>query len=165
MDSRLPTLVVDTREPEHTAYRFDPERCNVVRAKLDSADYSVLGHEDEWGIERKELGDFVNTVIRARGRFEEELERLLSFRFRRIVIEATPRDVTEHSYRSMVHPNSVLGSAYALETDYDCPIIWAGNRKHGELITQGLLIRLWRRDHEERRSAELWEHTRYLAGE
>ena len=143
MPAPRPCLVVDTREPESTAYRFDPERVDVVRAKLDSADYSVVGHEHEWGIERKELNDFVGCVVRCRGRFENELERLLDFKFKRIVIEATPEDVTLHYYRSMVHPNAVLGSAYAIEVDFGCPIIWAGNREHGELITQGLLCRLW----------------------
>ena len=138
-----PQIAIDTREPEHTAYRFDANKVDVVRTKLDSADYSCVGHQDEWGIERKEIGDLVNTVIRCQGRFERELERLRSFKFARLLIEATPEDVVLHHYRAMVHPNAILGSVYSIEVDFGLPVIWAGDREHGQMIVQGLLTRLW----------------------
>ena len=178
-----PCIVVDTRDPLHTAYRFnyalppetdlldypsdtaalasphyrfDPLRVDTVRKKLDSADYSVVGFENAWGVERKTLDDFVGTVIRARGRFEAELERLVAFKIARIVVEGSLEDVVLHHYRAPgVHPNSILGSAWAIEADFGIPIVWAGDREHAELYTQGLLCRLWMNAQKDNRQGEL----------
>ncbi len=55
MDFRI---VIDSREQQ--PYTF---ACEVVKAKLDAGDYSVVGFEQRVAVERKSLRDFVGTVI------------------------------------------------------------------------------------------------------
>lgn len=140
-----PTIVVDTRE--QLPYAFDESKCLTIRGTLSAGDYSLVGLEASVAVERKSLDDFVGTVIRGRGRFERELGRLVGYTFAAIVVEATPEDVVLHHYRACgVHPNSVLGSAYAIHVDFGVPVLWCGDRAHAALVTQGLLLRAWKRE-------------------
>jgi hypothetical protein len=49
-------IVIDTREPEHTAWSFS-QNVTTRRAALTYGDYSFLGGEDRYAIERKTLDD------------------------------------------------------------------------------------------------------------
>jgi len=60
-------IVVDTREQDE--YTFGD--ADVVRRKLDAGDYSIAGLENRVAIERKNINDFVNTVIYQKERFHE----------------------------------------------------------------------------------------------
>ena len=75
MDFRI---VIDSREQE--PYTF---ACEVVKAKLDAGDYSVVGFEQRVAVERKSLRDFVGTVIHDYERFDRELEKLSAMEPRR----------------------------------------------------------------------------------
>lgn len=51
--AEIAAIVCDTREPPHTRYRF--EDFPVVVKKLDAGDYSLVGFEDQFCVERKQL--------------------------------------------------------------------------------------------------------------
>lgn len=97
-------IIIDTREQR--PYDFE----NAIRGTLQSGDYSIEGYESQIAIERKSLEDFVNTILadKKSGRFTRELERLQSYRFAAVVIEATWDDIKNHKYNSRMHPNSVI---------------------------------------------------------
>jgi ERCC4-type nuclease len=136
-------VVIDTRE--QAPYTFDPARVVLVQKALPAGDYSLEGYETRIAIERKSLDDFVGTVIRARGRFEEELSELSGYEFACVVVEASIEDVLLHRYRMAVHPNSVLGSAIAITVDHRIPVFFCGTRQHACYFVEGLLCRYHKR--------------------
>ena len=130
-------IVVDTREKDE--YTFGDTV--TIRQKLNAGDYSVAGLETCIAVERKNLDDFVGTVIYHKERFHNELCALARMDFGAIVVEASLRDILEHRYKSGVRPASVIGAAVAIMVDYRVPIIFAGDRQLACHVTQTILQR------------------------
>ena len=119
------TLVIDNREQTPLQFR---NLCSM-RGSLYSGDYSVLGLEHKFAVERKSIADLVGSVTSGRERFERELHRLRGYDFKRLLIVGTEEDVINHNYRSKANPKSVLGSIYAFEVRYDIPVVWGVNEE------------------------------------
>lgn len=134
MDGHGITLVIDNRE--QTPLQFE-ELCST-RGSLYSGDYSILGLEHRWAVERKSIADLVGSVTFERERFERELHRLRGYDFKRLLIVGTIDDIKSHNYRSKANPNSVIGSIEAFEIRYDIPVVWGG-----DVITSSKLIEGW----------------------
>jgi DNA excision repair protein ERCC-4 len=137
--SRQVTVVVDTREQE--PYGFNPRLVAQVRRALPAGDYSVAGLEETIAVERKTLEDFVNTVMRVRGRFYRELRRLHRYRRACVVVEANLSDVLAGRYRSDAHPNAIVGSSLAIMVDFGIPVYFCSNRQVACKFVEGFLLR------------------------
>lgn len=121
------TIIEDTRE--QTPLDFSPfPFVTVERATLHSGDYSVKGWESQFAIERKSLADLIGTITQGHERFERELERLCSFRYAAIVVEASEIDLRTGKYRSMLLPRAAVGMITAFEVRYRIPFHFCGNR-------------------------------------
>lgn len=131
-------FVVDTREQRPYKFREDD-----VRKKLDTGDYSIEGLEDCICVERKEINDFIASVIPGRGwkRFQKELERLQKFELACILLEGTWEDVCEKQYRSELHPHSLQGFIMRILVDYNIPIYFAVDRTYGKIFVEKWLQR------------------------
>lgn len=116
-----PVAIVDSREQTPLAI---PGLRMVVRG-LVSGDYSFIGGEHLFAIERKSLDDLVGCVTRERERFERELIRLRGYRFRRLLIIGTEADIAAGNYTSAVTPQAVLSSLAAWEARFDLPVVYA----------------------------------------
>lgn len=134
------TAVIDTREQ----LPYDLAPLQSVRGTLPTGDYSLLGYEDRVTIERKSLEDYVGVIGRGRERFEREMERLLQFEVRAIVIEASWGMLEAGSWRSKVHPNSIIGSTLGWIAR-GVPILPAGNRESAQRAVARLLYVVARR--------------------
>lgn len=118
-----PYVLIDTREQR--PLRFVPELgVDCGAATLPTGDYSVRGFTHLIALERKSIGDLVNTLSHGRERFEAELDRLAEYRFKAILIEADQCDVEGHAYRSNMLPKSVLGSLRAFAWRWGVPHFW-----------------------------------------
>ena len=87
-----------------------------------------------------------------RARFEAELERMLEFGWRGLIIEATFDELVRQS--GNVNPSAVVGSLVSFSTRFAVHILFAGSRRHAEALTWRLAER-WVRD----RAAALREGT------
>src|SRR5947209_4034298 len=97
-----PVIVVDSREQTPLIFT----RLASVRAGLDTADYSFIGGETVFGVERKSIQDLVGCCTgENRERFERELIRLRGYRFKRLLIVGSQADVEVGHYRSRISPN------------------------------------------------------------
>jgi ERCC4-type nuclease len=134
-------IVVDTREKDE--YTFGD--IATIRWKLDAGDYSVAGLEDRIAIERKNPDDFVQTVIRQKKRFHQELCALAGMEFSAIVVEASWQDILDHKYKGAVNPLSVIESAVAIMLAYRVPVVMAGNRQMACHLTKSLLTKFEKR--------------------
>jgi DNA excision repair protein ERCC-4 len=115
-----PVIVIDTREQDPLAFGRLPWRTGT----LPTGDYSVAGMEELFSVERKSIADLVACCATERERFERELHRLRGYRFKRLLVVGTERDVIEGRYRSRITPQSVLGSLATWEIRYDIPIVF-----------------------------------------
>lgn len=130
-------IVIDTRETDEYAFGD----IVILRQKLDAGDYSIAGLEERVAIERKNLDDFVGTVIYQKKRFHNELCALARMDFSAIIVEASLTDILDHRYKSGVRPVSVIGAAVAVMVEYRIPVIFAGNRQLACHVTQSILQR------------------------
>ncbi len=139
---KIPVLI-DTREPLHTAWEFDCETFTTERVKLDTGDYSIRGYQDcTICVERKTIGDFVGTVIGKWSRFRSELMRMSAFDYAIIVVECNLSDVMEHRYESDALPASVIGRANGIWIDHHVAVNFWGPRPSAIAMTERYLIQL-----------------------
>lgn len=90
----------------------------TVRKKLDVGDYSILGCESEFAIERKAKEDFVKCATVDRRRFQRELVRSLKLDYFSLLIECDEKEIEQERYRSTVSHRAILASAYAWGAKY-----------------------------------------------
>lgn len=142
----LPTILVDTREQRPYAFEGRP----MMIKKLDIGDYSLQGFENQFAIERKELGDFIGCMINKNGnenrdRFERELERAKE-QLRRlwILVEADWADVLAGKYRSQIKTASVVATVFAWLNRYPIHVIWGIDRTRSARIAEIILERTYR---------------------
>lgn len=133
------TIVADTREPPETVWRFGD--LPVVRKKLDSGDYSVVGLEDQVAIERKTSADLVSTLTYGRARFEAELDRLAAFKRALIVVEGDLGDIIDWKYRSQVSPAALVGSFGSFWARWGISTAFVGNRRNAEILARVFLTK------------------------
>ncbi|MCH8806652.1 MAG: ERCC4 domain-containing protein [Planctomycetes bacterium] len=122
--SIAPAIVVDSREQQPLIFANLPTEPGT----LDAGDYSIAGLTHLVAVERKSLPDLLSCVGRERARFVRELRRLLGYRFRALVIEASLPELEAGEWRSKLKPSHVLGSLTAWQARYSLPVVFAGNR-------------------------------------
>jgi len=100
------TAIIDTRE--QTPLTLEPLRSTT--GTLTTGDYSVLGLEHVVAIERKSLPDLLGCIGRERERFDREVQRLLAYPTRALIVEATWTDIEAGQWRSKLTPAAAMGS-------------------------------------------------------
>ncbi|MBC8466065.1 hypothetical protein H8D57_03475 [bacterium] len=136
------TIVIDTRE--QLPFSFNTE-IDVIRKSLLTGDYSLLEYENQVAVERKDINDFVQSVIHQRERFLREMIRLSEMPFRCVVVEASWSDILRHHYRSGADPRSVVGSALSIIVDYGVPVYFCSDRQLALAFTEKYLKRVHRK--------------------
>ena len=131
-------LTIDHREKLSYAPLFKREGIIYTESTLKTGDYSVVGFEKEFSIERKTLNDFVNCVTFHRERFVKELERARKLKFFAIIIEANIKDIRSHNYLSKAIPQAIISSIYSWNVKYGVPILLVGSREEGASAVQKL---------------------------
>ena len=135
------TAIIDSRE-QH-ALDLSPLRTEV--ACLQTADYSVKHLEDQIAIERKSLEDLLGCCGRERERFEKEIQRLLAYPVRALVVEASWTDVAAGQWRSKITPK-VAESSLLGWVARGLPVVLSGDHKTaGRHVARILFISARRR--------------------
>jgi ERCC4-type nuclease len=141
------TAIVDTRE--QTPWRLDPLAVEI--GTLDTGDYSLKGLEHVVRIERKSLGDLVSCVGPERERFDREVQRLLAYPVRALIVEATWTHCERGGWRSAVKPQAVVGSLLGWIAA-GLPVILAGDHERAGRFACRILYIAARRRWREARS-------------
>lgn len=142
--------ICDTRE--QTPLDLDP--LATEPGTLATGDYSIRGLEHVVAIERKSLSDMLSCVGTDRKRFDREVQRLLAYPVRALVIEATWADIEEGEWRSKVTPQAALGSILGWIAS-GLPVVMAGSHaRAGKYVSRLLFIAARRR----------WRENQKLAG-
>lgn len=134
------TIVIDSREK--CPWEFDQSAMSTIHRALPTGDYSLCGLENAVAIERKEINDYVSTVIHNWPRFREELRRMASMDSACIIVECTVQDIIDKKYNADVAPLSLIGRAHGIFCDYGIPVQFAGPRPVARLFAERLLM-MW----------------------
>jgi ERCC4-type nuclease len=110
----------------------------LERWTLETGDYTTPALQAIAVIERKSVGDFASSLTRDRERFDDEIRRMLAYRWRAIVVEG---DLSEVYRVTAAHPHSVLGSIASLFARADCPCLFAVNPHGAGRLISGILRR------------------------
>lgn len=96
-------ITIDTRE--QTPWHFPPDWATVRRGTLKTGDYALTG-DDGFALERKGLDDFIGTISTGWPRFCRELNRMVDWPAKVIIVEGRMIDVVfwEDSDGSIVAP-------------------------------------------------------------
>jgi len=137
------TILIDSREK----LPFEFKDYKVERGTLTTGDYSVAGLQHCIAVERKSLDDLIMCVGVERERFEKEVQRLLAYETRAIVVESSWSNLEFGGWRSRVSPDAAVGSVLSWITR-GIPILMAGDRTRAARCTGRLLFlaarRRWR---------------------
>jgi DNA excision repair protein ERCC-4 len=135
-----PKLVVAIDTREQKPYRFARSEVKT----LASGDYSIVGLEDRIAVERKTKQDAYSSLGQGRARFERELQRLSRFDYAAVVIETSLPDFLRAPAFSRMNPRAAARSMIAWSVKYRVCVFFAGDRRHGNALTQQLLEKFWK---------------------
>lgn len=135
--------LVDTRE--QAPLDLSPLRSEA--ATLVTGDYSLKGLESIVAIERKSLSDLILCCGAERERFDREVQRLLAYPVRTLVVESTWNTIDCGGWRGKVTPAQVHGSLLGW-IGAGLPVLMVGNHDAaGKAVSRLLFIaarRRWR---------------------
>lgn len=134
-------IVVDSNEQR--PWLFPEPEFSVEVRKLRDGDYSLAGLEDVFVIERKSLGDLVQTVIHDHIRFRKELNRLGRCYAACIAVESSIAEVYAGRYEGDANPESVIGRCHACYLDHGIPVLFWQDRATAERSAARLLRLAW----------------------
>lgn len=96
-------IIVDTREQQ--PWDFSIFGYEMVRATVNTGDYTIEGHEKLIAIERKKsTGELALNLGKKSKQFEAEMERMLQYRFRYIICEFPSERFIEFPKGSTIPP-------------------------------------------------------------
>jgi len=127
------TIIIDSREQK--PYRFK----RAIVKNLKAGDYSVAGLEDKITIERKTKSDAYGTIGKGRKRFKKELENLINYDYKAIVVECSLADFLKSPVFSKLSPRSAINSLISWNIKYKVNIFFASNRKLARALVYRLL--------------------------
>ncbi len=127
-------ILCDTREQRIPPF---PDGVVLERATLAEGDYTSELLQGIAAIERKGLDDAAASLIGCE-RFDDEVRRLLPYRFKAVVVEGNLGQL----YRArLVHPHAVLGKIASLFARWDLPVLFVENPAGCGRLIAGLLKR------------------------
>jgi len=127
-----PVIVYDTREQTPLCFT----RLQAIAGTLYSGDYSIAGLQASFAIERKSIEDLANCCMGTnRDRFERELLRLRSYRFKRLLVIGEREDIAAGHYHSRIAPKAVLATLGAFEARY-LPVVFAQTPEEGARLVE-----------------------------
>lgn len=141
------TAIIDTREQRP----FDLLPLKTITGTLTTGDYSVVGLESVVAIERKSLTDLIGCVGRDRERFDREVQRLLAYPCRALIVESSWGEIEMGQWRGKVPPKAVIGSLLGWIA-MGLPVLMADNHERAGQYASRLLYTAARRRWREART-------------
>lgn len=139
--------IVDSRE--QLPLILDPLQTEI--GTLPTGDYSLKGLEHVVCIERKSLDDLLGCVGSDRERFEREVQRMLSYPVRVLLVESTWPEIELAQWRSKLTSEHVIGSLLGWQAS-GISIHMAGDHERAGRHAARLLFTVARRRYAELRT-------------
>jgi ERCC4-type nuclease len=138
-----PVVVVDTREKSPFAFgRFRGWFAGIEHRALALGDYTVKGMEQLCVVERKDLGDLVNSLSTERKVFVNRLRRMQEVPHRLLVVTSPLSQVKSRYAYSGVNPNQVTQSLIAILAGLRVPFLCTETHELGAEIVASYLYQV-----------------------
>jgi ERCC4-type nuclease len=139
-----PVLLVDTREQDPLDFsRFRGWFAGIEKRPLELGDYSLAGLEKFCVVERKELGDLVQSFSTSRASFVERLRAMSQVPHRLLLITAPLSQVKSPYEHSQVDPNRIVQSLIACLAGLRVPFLCTETHELGEEIVASYLYQVF----------------------
>ena len=147
MNSPSFSIIIDTREK--TPWEFDSSSIlNIEYRKLDTGDYSIVGLEDKLCIERKMSATEIAANVHQK-RFAAELERMLKYKYRYIIIESNMFKIVNYPLYENIPPkirkkirvngHYLLRCIDRIRVKYGVDVIFADTPEYGMWIATNIM--------------------------
>jgi len=150
------TVIRDTREKDNFGFYFDedPYCAGTLRTKLAYGDYSIVGLEDRFTIERKEsVAEIAKNFVE--DRFWKEVEVLSMMEFSYFIFEFSWNDIAGYPHnlnlakkikdKIKIRPPFIFSKILSLTIDYNIPVIFAGNKMSAEDATYAIIKKVYKK--------------------
>ncbi len=121
------TVVADNKE----GLPYDLAPLRQVNGTLTTGDYSLVGLENYVSVERKSLADLLGCIGQNRERFDREMQRILAYPQRLLLIESSWAEIEAGAWRPQVTIEAVVGSILSWQR-MTIPVELAGNRERAQ---------------------------------
>jgi ERCC4-type nuclease len=137
-------IIIDTREQTPFLFLNCVPKPKLTVKTLPTGDYSLGGHEDKITIERKSISDLFGSCGKGRSRFQREIERMSSFQYAALIIEADWLSILRAPpSRSKLNPKTIYSSAIAWSQRHGIHVWACPNRPFAEKTTFRMLERFF----------------------
>lgn len=127
-----PRLIVDTREQTPLAF----SHLAYTTGTLQSGDYSAVGLEDTFCVERKTVADLAGSLTRERARFMREMHRLRGFTNAYLLIVGSEQDTARLAAQGRANMKQVYNSLLAIQARYGVHIVWVDTPEEAALLVE-----------------------------
>jgi ERCC4-type nuclease len=122
------TLIIDTRE-QLPLFNSRPPGLNLIHKKLDHGDYSIVGFEDTFSIERKQISDLYSYIGKERKKTVQKMNAFKSFDWVSLVIETTEDDLLFSNIYSQLTPEMVKAALVSFRIRYGVHVYFTNDRR------------------------------------
>jgi DNA excision repair protein ERCC-4 len=147
LDPAAVVAIIDTREQ----VPLDLTPLQSEAGTLSTGDYSVRGLEAIVAIERKSLSDLLGCIGGERERFDREVQRLLAYPVRALVVESSWAELEAGNWRGKITATATVGSCLGWIAA-GLPIVMAGDHERAGRFVAKLLYTAARRRWREARA-------------
>ena len=137
---------IDTREQSPLWLPKPPKDLCVMRGTLKNGDYSIVGFEDTFAIERK-MGDIFTYITSDRENTNEKIKRMLGYEFKALVIEMDEDELYAPQMYTEIPMEVIRQTINSFEVKSGLHVYY-GNREKLERKVLDWMIYYWNYKHE-----------------
>lgn len=136
-------VVVDTREQTPLFVKM-PKGMVVTRDTLKHGDYSILGFEDRFTIERKGMSDFLGYVSHERKKTVEKMKVFKGMDFAALVVEVDEDELYFGSVHSLVGAEVIRQALVSFQVRYGVHVYVTDDREKIERVVLDWMIKYYK---------------------
>lgn len=110
-----------------------------MRGTLNTGDYTVAGLHREICLERKSLGDLLSCMSHERERFEKEVQRMLAYPARCLIVECDWADLEKGNWRRQISTSAAIGSVLGWIAQ-GLPVMFAGDASRASVMASRFMF-------------------------
>lgn len=131
-ENKEPVIIIDTRE--QTPLKF--ANLAATTGTLQSGDYSAVGLEETFCVERKTVADLAGSLTRGRDRFMREMHRLRGFSNAYLLIIGRDIELSQLVAQGRANVKQIEHSLMALQARYGVHVVWVDTPDEASLLVE-----------------------------
>lgn len=135
-----PQVIIDTREQTPLAFTH----LSFTTGTLQSGDYSAVGLEEVFCVERKTVADLAGSLTRERVRFMKEMHRLRGFHNAYLLIIGSELETASLVAKGRANVKQIHNSLLAIQARYGVHIVWVNTPEEAAVLVESWAFTAYR---------------------